>query len=307
MSVELQSSTSSSGVVSGLIVWLRALRVYQWVKNLLVFLPAVFAHRLDDRQVVVASFLAALSFSLMASAVYLFNDWRDCESDAQHPVKKHRPLAAGLVSPTSALAVMSGLALASVLAALALPLSNLLLIFTYGLVAVAYSLWLKRIMLADAFILAGFYTARIYAGSLATGIEVSQWLHLFSLFIFLALGFQKRYAELAATPETGKPLAGRGYHLSDIDHMRGMGHAAGFLAVLVFALYTHSPGVTDHYSNPTVLWWICPLILFWLCRLWLLTGRGQVSEDAILFALKDRTSFCLGVCAVVIALLAGPI
>jgi len=254
-----------------------------------------------------ASFLAALSFSLMASAVYLFNDWRDCESDAQHPVETHRPLAAGLVSPTSALAVMSGLALASALCGPGSATFQSLLIFTMGLSPSHIpcgsngSCWRMRLS---------------WQVSTLPGSTLEAWPRALrccamaapALLVHLSgPGFQKRYAELAATPETGKPLAGRGYHLSDIDHMRGMGHAAGFMTVLVFALYTHSPGVTDHYSNPTVLWWICPLILFWLCRLWLLTGRGQVSEDAILFALKDRTSFCLGVCAVVIAHLAGPI
>ena len=177
----------------------------------------------------------------------------------------------------------------------------------YVVATTAYSTGLKKIVMLDALMLAGFYTLRIFAGSLATETPVSKWLLLFSMFFFLGLAFQKRLAELRVWESDDQTLRRRGYVKGDLDHILSMGTSASYMAVLVLALYIQSPDVAAHYARPDVLWWILPCLLYWLSRLWLLAGRQEVSEDAIDFAIKDRVSYAVAVMVVIIALLAKPI
>ncbi|MDB6074750.1 MAG: Decaprenyl-phosphate phosphoribosyltransferase [Verrucomicrobiaceae bacterium] len=166
---------------------------------------------------------------------------------------------------------------------------------------------LKRVILLDALMLAGFYTLRIFAGSLATSTPVSKWLLLFSLFFFLGLAFQKRLAELRAWHDAAEPLRRRGYVKADLEHLNSMGTSASYMAVLVLALYIQSPDVVAHYARPDVLFWTLPCLLYWVSRLWLLAGRDEVTEDAIGFAFKDRVSYAVAAVLVIIVLLAQPI
>ncbi len=288
-------------------IYFRAMRWTQWIKNILIFLPLFFSHQWWSNGLGLQALIAFIAYSAGASSIYLINDLLDLEADRQHPKRSLRPIAAGLISPRAAMVMAGALLLAGLAVAFWLPLLFLQVFGLYLVTAALYSLGLKRVVLLDAMMLAGFYTLRIFAGSVATGVKVSNWLLLFSMFFFLALAFQKRLSELLGWSEQEEPLRRRGYLKVDLEHISMMGTSAGYLAVLVLALYIQSPDVAVHYAQPGILWWICPCLLYWMSRLWLLAGRGLVTEDAISFAFRDKASYVVGLLVVVILILAQPI
>jgi 4-hydroxybenzoate polyprenyltransferase len=267
--------------------------VHQWVKNLLLAVPAVMGHTLLSGDVLQHLLLAFFAFSFTASAVYVLNDLVDIDSDRVHRTKRRRPFAAG------ALPLWLGFILVPVLLGLAFIVSPPVesfpaVLLTYFALTTLYSFFLKQIVLLDIFTLASLYTIRIFAGSIAAQTPVSPWLLAFSVFLFLSLACVKRASELfnarkAATGEAG--IVGRGYITSDFDQISRFGSSAGYLAVLVLALYINSPDVTRFYSVPQALWFICAAMLYWVSRVWLLTSRGELHEDPIVFALKDPVSY----------------
>ena len=302
----LARDATSAGSVP--VVWLRALRWKQWLKNVLVFLPLLFSHQWGQPGLVVRAIIAFAIYCAGASAIYLINDLMDVAADREHPEKRNRPLAAGLITRSSCW-VVSGLLLVLGTGGALLWLSPefLAVYLIYVVATTAYSTGLKKVVMLDALMLAGFYSLRIFAGSLATETPVSKWLLLFSMFFFLGLAFQKRLAELRDWDKDDSPLHRRGYVKGDLDHILSMGTSASYLAVLVLALYIQSPDVAAHYARPDVLWWILPCLLYWLSRLWLLAGRQEVAEDAIDFAMKDRVSYAVAAGVLVIMFLARPI
>ncbi|HXK60205.1 MAG TPA: UbiA family prenyltransferase [Acidobacteriota bacterium] len=287
---------------------IRQMRVYQWVKNTLIFLPLIGAHRVFDPWAVGQALLAFVSFSLCASAVYTVNDLTDLAADRAHPEKKTRPLAAGDLSPLAAIWLATVLFAASLATSALVSPGFTALVGFYILLTFSYSLGLKRYPVLDVLVLAGLYTTRVFGGELATGIPVSEWLLTFSMFVFLSLALLKRYAELRSD-ETASPAAsnGRGYRLSDTEAVAMLGGAAGYLAVLVFALYINSDAVKIHYSYPRFLWLVIPLLLYWTSRMWLLAGRGEMTYDPILFSFKDRPTYAVGLMIMILLFLAGPL
>lgn len=283
-------------------VWLKAVRLYQWVKNLLIFLPALMAHSILVKPVLLASLLAFLSFGLCASSVYVINDLLDLASDRRHPRKRKRPFASGALSARSGL-VAAGLLLsgAIALAVLVNPYFCAVLggyyVFTW-----AYTLRLKRAALIDVMMLAGLYTLRIIAGAAATMIQLSFWLLAFSMFIFLSLGIVKRYAELEDARQAGKGRnQGRGYSDKDLALLMNLGTSSGYCAIVVMALYINSSDSQLLYSHHEPMWLLCPLMLYWISRIWLLTSRGHMHDDPIVFALRDSHSLMvLGMLALII-------
>ena len=276
--------------------WLRAARLHQWVKNLLIFVPALLAHTIAEPDVVLIATLAFISFGLCASSVYVFNDLLDLPSDRRHPRKRLRPFASGAIPASQGVVVGSVLLLASAALAAAINVWFLLALAAYYVVTWAYSLLLKRYALIDVMTLAGLYTMRIIAGSAATQVWPSFWLLGFSVFLFLSLGIVKRFAELDDSRREGKLGAhGRGYAAADLPLLQSLGTASGYAAVVVMALYINSTVSDDLYTHPKALWMLCPVMLFWVSRVWLLTTRGQMHDDPIVFALKDRTSLALAV------------
>jgi 4-hydroxybenzoate polyprenyltransferase len=273
------------------------LRVHQWAKNALLFVPLLLAHQVTDSTRVFNVLLAFIAFSLAASAVYIVNDLLDLESDRQHPYKRLRPLAAGLVPIPAALAVAPLLLVASVVVSIVfLPalFSGILLIYLGT--TTAYSFVLKRIAILDVLVLAGLYTLRVLAGAVAAEVPPSPWFLAFSMFFFLSLAFVKRYSELQVTKDNGEGQRyqpGRAYFGGDIDFFRSVGPASGYLAVAVFALYINSPEVHLLYQRPAVLWLIGPLLLYWITRVWFLAQRGLMHSDPVVFALTDRASYVL--------------
>ncbi len=277
---------------------LRSLRPHQWVKNALVFLPPLLAHSVQPA-LWLKALLAFVAFSLCASSVYVLNDLLDLHADRAHARKRHRPFASG------ELPLGFGLWAAPVLLALSVAVAWALspafggVLGAYYSVTVGYSLWLKRVALLDVLILAGLYTVRIIAGGVAAQVVVSEWLLGFSLFLFTSLAFVKRYSEVHALRREGRDEAhGRGYRAQDLELLQSLGASAGYLAVLVLALYVSSQDVTRLYLHPERLWALVPLMLYWVSRVWLLAHRGQMHDDPIVFAIRDRQSYA-------VALLAG--
>ena len=287
---------------------IKALRLHQWAKNILIFLPVLLAHNLR-LPVLTAAVIAFFSFSLCASSTYIVNDLLDIEADRRHPRKQHRPFAAGDLSVKAGVllsAVLLGAAL--VLAVLTLPLTFLFWLLLYLVTTLSYSLYLKRVVLVDVILLSGLYTLRMLAGSAATHVPISPWLGALSLFFFLSLAIVKRFSELQYARARGQKLAnGRGYLLADIEQLRTFGTASAFAAVLVFSFYIGLGGqdVLGLYHHPGRLWLITPLMAYWIMRVWLLASRGDLDEDPVIFAVTDRTSLLIGMAVAAIAALAA--
>jgi 4-hydroxybenzoate polyprenyltransferase len=285
---------------------IKALRPHQWSKNMLLLLPLVLARKFTDLDLVVQAGAAVASFSLTASAVYVFNDLLDIEADRAHPRKRKRPFASGALPLLFGPPLIVGLvAMAFAIAAVLLPPLYLGVLALYLVVNSAYSAVLKSKVLVDIFILAGLYTLRIYAGGVATELEVSEWLLAFSIFMFTSLAFAKRHVEMARVAKEGGTAAkGRGYQVGDLSMIESVGPTSGYLAVLVFALYIHN-GLPGFYTNRALLWLTCPLILFWVTRLWFLAKRGELDDDPVVFAVTDRVSLGIGAAVGLLVLFAA--
>lgn len=303
--------------VSPIKSWLKAIRIHQWAKNVLIFLPVLLAHELDPG-LIAASVLAFLSFGLCASATYIVNDLLDLEADRQHPRKRRRPFASGDLSAVSGIWVVIAFLVASVAIAVAVPhvlarispalalrrpYHFLTWLVIYAFTTLAYSLQLKRMVLVDVIVLSGLYTIRILAGSAATGVEASAWLGSFSIFFFLSLAFVKRFAELENLRERGGAIAkGRGYNITDVEQLRTFGSASGYVSVAVFSLYLSNLDAAHLYTHTKRLWLLIPVMLLWISRLWMMASRGQLDEDPVVYAITDRRSLLLGVVVVAIIL-----
>jgi 4-hydroxybenzoate polyprenyltransferase/phosphoserine phosphatase len=282
-----------------------AVRVHQWVKNILIFIPLVLAHKILNLEAVWAALQAFVAFSLCASAVYLSNDLLDLEADRLHARKRNRPLASGALPMGWAfILIPSFLGIAAVLAA-GLPASFGAILAGYVALTFGYSLILKQIVLVDIVLLAALYTIRILAGGAAEEVAVSQWLLAFAMFFFFSLACVKRYSELFALRVANQEhVRGRGYRASDLEQIGTFGAASGYLSILVMALYINSAEVTELYQSPTSLWLICPVLLYWMSRVWLIAHRGEMHDDPIVFALTDRVSYLVGLLAVAVVLIA---
>lgn len=280
---------------SNIATWLKQLRVHQYVKNSLVFLPVITSHQFTYPAIVSALF-ACTAFSLCASAVYIFNDLLDIESDRQHPSKKHRPIASGAISPLQGKIAIPVLLALSFLSATFVPNALFLLVLlAYLTLTTAYSISFKRKMLVDVVVLAMLYTIRVIAGTIAIEVPLSAWLLAFSMFMFLSLALMKRYSELALRIDHNLPdPSNRNYKLDDLAIVGCLAVSSGFNAVTIFALYISSPAVEQLYARPEVLWLVCPVLTYWIGRAMILAHRRMMNDDPIVFAIKDRVSLIAG-------------
>ncbi len=290
--------------------WLRAVRLHQWAKNTLIFVPLLLAHAWNMAAIAVA-LLAFLSFGLCASATYIINDLLDIEADRKHPRKRRRPFAAGDISAFAGVAAVCGMMFASVVLALlvphlfasmpgghtlSLPYRFIEWLGLYTATTLAYSFYLKRKLLLDVFVLSGLYTIRILAGSAATGVLVSTWLAGFSVFFFLSLAFVKRFSELEGLRERGGTTSnGRGYWVGDLEQLRALGTGAAYAAVVVMTLYISNPDTTRLYAHTTRLWLVVPVLLLWLSQVWMLASRGEMHDDPVVWAITSKRSLLMGV------------
>lgn len=286
---------------------IRALRIHQWAKNLLVLVPLLASHRIMEMPLLGSGLLAFIAFGACASSVYLLNDLFDLPDDRLHSTKCNRPLAAGTLPILHALCLIPFLLFGAFSAALwLLPLRFSGVLAVYYLLTLAYSLWLKRVVMLDVVVLAMLYTVRVVAGAAAMALVATFWILAFCMFIFLSLAFLKRYTELRDAKQKGKKdeSAGRGYYPADFELLASLGGASGYISVLVLALYIHETASGTLYRSQEWMWAACPLLLFWLSRVWLLAHRGQMHDDPILFALRDRVSRWVGVAFVIVFALA---
>lgn len=277
----------------------KAFRFHQWIKNLLIFVPLLAAHRLTDGSSIAHALLAFSIFGLAASSVYVLNDLVDIADDRHHHRKRYRPFAYGNLSLVAGwLAWPLLFTIAFMLTAVFMPIGFTLVLGIYFVLTLAYSLRLKQYAMLDVLTLAGLYTIRIIGGAVAISVPLSFWLLNFSMFIFLSLAFIKRFSELQAARNSGHEgnIRGRGYVHQDLELVSSMGAGAGYLSVLVLALYILDAHTSELYSAPQAIWLSCPILLYWISRAWLIAHRGLMHDDPIVFAIKDRASWIVGGC-----------
>jgi 4-hydroxybenzoate polyprenyltransferase len=276
---------------------IKAIRVHQWMKNALIFVPLLASHQLTDPSMLINGVIAFVAFSFCASSVYLLNDMLDIEDDRQHKTKKFRPIAAGNFSLIHAMFLYPIFLGAAVLISfLFLPIEFLMVLAVYYIMTVTYSFGLKKVVMLDVVLLSLLYTTRVIAGTAAMSLDPTFWILAFSLFIFLSLAFVKRYTELFDKKHLNcsEKTPGRGYYPADFELLSSLGSAAGYISVMVLALYINDFN-HELYSTPEILWLACPLLMFWLSRVWLIAHRGEMHDDPVVFAVKDRTSQVVGV------------
>ncbi len=290
-----------------LTTWARALRVQQWAKNALLFVPLLLSGHFLDAGLLARVTLAFFTFSLLASGSYLLNDLVDLRADRLHRSKAHRPLASGEIPLRSAF-----LALPVIAATVAALLTQLPLAFTgvaavYLAMTLAYSYGLKRVPILDLLTLGFLFTVRIFAGIAASGSTISPWLLVFAMFFFFSLATVKRYSECQVMLAEGRSeLTGRGYRAQDAGTLLALGVASGFCSILVFFLFLIDPlSPVSAYERPQLLWLVCGVLAYWLGRAWLVAGRGEMHDDVVVFALKDKTSLALGALCALLGLLAN--
>ena len=293
------------GERAGLRSWIAALRLHQWAKNLLVFLPLLASHRIEEVALIRSALLAFFAFGLCASSVYVLNDLMDLESDRHHPRKRLRAFASGLLSPQAGLWVCAALLLGALWIAWQIGPAFTIWLDIYLGLTLLYTFLLKRTILVDALTLAALYTLRILAGGAAVAIWPGFWLLAFSLFLFLSLAFVKRYSEVSVQLAQGRQgTQGRDYLISDLPLIEMLGIVSGFAAVVVMALYINGNSIALLYPNQDVIWLTVPILLYWISRMWVKAHRGEMHDDPVVFALSDGISL-LTIAAFVAVMAAG--
>lgn len=287
---------------------IRLIRLHQWPKNALIFVPLILAHEWTNESKLISGLLAFAAMSLASSATYVVNDLLDIQADRLHPRKRLRPFAAGNLSKHVGISsALLCLVLSIVISLLSLPPAFLGFVIGYVALSFAYSLAFKKLIVADVMVLSTLYGLRLLAGGAATEIIVSPWLLAFSAFLFLSLAFLKRFSELKVRVNDGtNQLPGRGYQASDLALIQISGLSSALMSVVVFFIYiAGSEIVRGYYSQPLFLWLIGPILIYWLTRIWFLAERGVVKDDPVDFALRDWASWILGITAMLLVLVAS--
>lgn len=271
------------------------LRPHHWVKNFLVVLPLFLAHEWSSASLVFDALLAAISFSLLASAVYVINDLRDLNADRLHPAKRFRPLASGRLPKAIAVGMAPVLIAGSMGIAQTLSSSFRMWLVVYAVVSTLYTLYLKKLVLVDVLVLAGMYILRLIAGGEATNTPVSPWLMMMGLFLFTSIAFVKRFTELSDIARRNEHRTiGRGYRVHDAETIRILGIATGLLAPVVLALYIASPDIAQLYRQPKLLWLAVPVVMYWISMMWMNATRGTVDDDPIVTMITNPRSWAVG-------------
>jgi 4-hydroxybenzoate polyprenyltransferase len=287
--------------------WVKALRIHQWAKNLLIALPFLAGHHFHTGWQLAGLFASFLAMSLCASGTYLWNDLLDLEYDRAHPRKKTRLAASGKTSLQRIMIASCVLVGAGLLGGFILNPTFGLLLIAYIATTLSYSLYFKRVAIADIFLLALLYLSRVVGGILISDAVISFWLFAFTFLLFLSLAAAKRFTELRMNTDRGDGgIQGRGYHSDDFPTISGLGLACGVSSCIVLGLYSNSEQVTSLYVRPQWFWGICVIALYWITRIWFLTHRGLMHDDPVVFALKDRSTWILGLLGLVCVILALP-
>lgn len=292
----LESRISVDSVSVG--IFLKQIRIHQWVKNLLLFVPLLTSQKFIELDAVTAALLGFVCFGLCASATYIINDLSDLDSDRAHRTKCHRPLASGELPIKTALMLCAVLFVSAGVLLLQLPIWFSLVLAVYTATTLGYSFVFKRLQTVDTVVLASLYTIRILAGAAVIGVYPSYWLLAFSMFVFLCLALVKRISEIyrkqLEMESAGEQIRGRGYYVTDQHVLISLASSAGMVSIFVFAMYVNSAEVVAMYSTPMVLWLACPIFAYWIIRILIMASRGEIDEDPIAFAIKDKRSWITG-------------
>lgn len=286
----------------------RALRLHQWAKNGLVFIPLFMSLQVATSAAIAQTFVAFIALGVLASSTYIVNDLGDLKADRRHRSKRLRPLPSGTLPIPRALAlVAAGVVTGALLAITLLPPAVGACLLAYTVLTLAYSFRLKRFALLDALVLAALFTLRLLTGAALLVDELPYWLLIFSMCFFFSLALVKRYTELASqlAGDDTTLLPGRGYCPADRPLVLALGAAAAVASSVVFAIYLiNSHFSLDVYSQPNWLWLGNATIFYWLMRTWLLAIRGRMNDDPVLFAVRDPASIAMGGIVLVSILLA---
>ena len=267
---------------------LRALRPVQWVKNVFVLAPIVFAEQLGEAEVSARAMLAFAAFCLASSAVYLFNDLRDREEDRRHPLKRHRPIASGALSVP--VAVAADLVLAAAALAIALTFGGVFatLLAVYLAINLLYSSGLKHIVILDVMAVSSGYVIRVLAGAEAIDVEVSRWLLLCTIFLALFLIFSKRRHELVllADEAAGHRAVLDHYSPAFLDQMINVVTAS---TVVSYALYAVDSSTVAKFGSDRLVYTL-PMVLFGIFRYLYLIYQRHEKRNPTEEVLRDLPS-----------------
>lgn len=282
--------------------WVKALRIHQWAKNVLIFIPLILSGLFGDLDIWARAGTAFIALSLMASATYLINDMWDIEDDRRHWSKRNRPLASGRMSLKQAAIVAPAALLVSLGLGVTMGPAVFATLVAYALLTLGYSFAFKRKPVLDTFVLATLFTLRLVLGIAVVGVPASPWLLVFSMFLFTSLSFAKRLTEVLRFAEKNVEIegkvSGRGYFVMDTPFILAMGVSSGMASILIMVLYlTQDAFTVDFYGNSVWLWAIPPMLFLWLSRIWMIAQRGELMDDPVVFATRDPKSLML--CAVV--------
>ena len=274
---------------------LNALRVHHWIKNFLLFIPLLTAHKYYDLDLVLILCLAVLSFSLCASSIYIFNDILDIDNDRLHPNKKNRPFASNKLSIRTGTIIASFTVLIGLILSMIISKLFAICLLGYLILSMAYSLFLKSIKYLDCVILVTLYILRIYSGGIVVNIIPSFWLILFSILIFMSLAFAKRYIELNIhySGKENLKISGRNYSIKDLRKLYFVGITSGYISVLILAIYLGSETVVRLYQSPIFIWIAVPLLLIWISLVWKKSKDKEINDDPIMFSIKNKWSIII--------------
>lgn len=272
--------------------YVQLIRMHQWTKNAILFIPLLTSHSFLNIQ---NGILGFLSFSFVASSVYIINDLFDLNNDRVHHLKRKRPIAAGDVGIISSSCLSCALLIVGVGLSFFINTAFTLLIVFYVVITILYSFLLKKLLLIDTIVLSFLYCLRLLAGHLAMNIPLSFWLMSFAIFFFFSLAMSKRFMELKYFLDSGSTgqIKGRGYEGVDLVPLGIVGVSSGILSIAIFSLYLQSDKVVPLYKSPMLLILLIPVFLYWISRVWILAYRGALNEDPIIFAVKDVMSYVL--------------
>jgi len=271
---------------------LKAMRVHQWLKNILIFVPVFVSSLYLDLTVWWDALIGFVLFSFLASATYILNDLLDVEADRSHPRKCLRPIPSGMLSIQQAILLSICLFVLSLLGSMLLTNSAFQLsIIAYLALTLLYTFVLKTYVIADVILLASLFTIRIIAGAMVIDVVMSFWLLAFSMFTFFSLALVKRCAELKLLSKVNKDKStGRDYQVDDYYLMQSFGVTSAFISLLLMAFYVQVSMTGEEYSMPILLWATLPAFAYWFLRMWLKTNRGEMHDDPIVFSIKNRGS-----------------
>lgn len=280
----------------GLSVWRKQFRLHQWAKNALIFVPAILSMTITNPAVLFTCLAALPLLGIMASGTYILNDLVDLAADRGHPTKKHRPFASGQLKLWQGFLAAPLMIVGGLVGGFLLSPGFAVTMVSYLILTLAYSFRLKRVALADTLTLSFLYTLRLVMGAVLAGVMLSQWLMVFSMFLFVSLSLAKRHVEVVRRAAAGeRRVANRGYRAEDAAITLSLGIATATVSPLIMVLYIlESAWPSGVYQTPEALW-VAPVALSaWLMRVWLLANRAELDDDPVVFAVKDPQSLMIG-------------